>query len=287
MKVLITGKGGMIAQRLSGRLSGKFDVVATTSDSAGPHVLDLASPGRFDYGIVEAGDLVVHLASVSSPDRCEREYAAAYKINVEGTAYFIRECLKRGARVLFMSSDAVYGESKEGEPAFDENSKTNPAGKYGEMKLLVEKEFAGNANFKAFRLSYVLSKDDKFLKYLSECSAKQEAAEVYCSFSRNAVCIQDVLAAVENVAGRWAKTNSPAINICGDELVSRKDVAQAYAEIVDGSLRIKTVPAPPGFFLARPKVINVASLYLSGLLGRKPMTVRAALLAEFGKQEAV
>ena len=51
-----------------------------------------------------------------------------------------------------------------GEAPFDENSDPKPLGEYGKMKLLVEKEFSREERFKTLRLSYVFSKDDKFME---------------------------------------------------------------------------------------------------------------------------
>ncbi|WP_434517189.1 NAD-dependent epimerase/dehydratase family protein [Dechloromonas sp. ARDL1] len=132
-----------------------------TSSSGGKGLLPLRldAPADFDYGKVRSGDVALLTAAISAPDICAREHDRAWAVNVTGTSSFIQSVIDRGARVLFFSSDTVYGER---EDSFDESAACNPTGEYAEMKREVEQRFSGNASFKAIRLSYVFSREDKF-----------------------------------------------------------------------------------------------------------------------------
>ena len=55
--------------------------------------------------------IVIHLAGLSGLKKCESEPKKAFKINVEGTANVVKGCLKINAKLIFISSREVYGET--------------------------------------------------------------------------------------------------------------------------------------------------------------------------------
>jgi len=182
--------------------------------------------------------------------------------------------MKRGAKILFFSSDVVYGNTVN---VVDESSETDPFGNYAQMKDEVEKTFFNEKNFKVFRLSYVLSKEDKYLSYLKSCSNKNEVAEVFHPFSRKVVYIEDVLQAIENVLVKWDEFENQKFNICGDEDISRKDIADFYNGAIGDKLEYKIIEPDNKFWEARPKDINIISIYFEKLLGRKPTKIQDAI----------
>ena len=100
---------------------------------------------------IKEGDVIIFAAAISEPSVVSAQFQKALAVNVESTGEFIETALGKGCKVLFLSSDAVYGEVETG---FDESHPTNPKGAYAEMKAVVEKRFEGNPSFKALRLSY-------------------------------------------------------------------------------------------------------------------------------------
>ena len=280
MNIFIIGSNGYIANRLVKNITAKHEIKLVSSHPHGADeiYLDLADASVFKYGLINKDDYVVLLASVSSPDICNNNFDLAYKINVTGTALFARECLKRQARLLFFSSDTVYGDSGE---SFDENSKCDPAGKYAKMKYEVETEFIGERGFKVFRPSYVFSRDDKFTKYLYDCSRQAKVAEVFHPFYRSTVYIEDLTLAVTSILDEWDKWGNKVFNICGPKLISRLDLAGIYKDEIDRGLKIKSVEPPPDFFESRPRKIEMKSLYFSKLIKRYPITINEAMALEF------
>lgn len=269
---IIIGRNGFIAKKLID----KANYQTTTSDlgNNGSLFLDLKNPENFEYATLNKDTTIVLLAAVSSPDICNNNYEEAYKINVIGTKYFISKAIKRGAKVLFFSSDVVYGNTIK---KVTENSQTNPFGNYAKMKDEVEKAFEGEANFKVFRLSYVLSKEDKYLSYLKNCINKNEVAEVFHPFTRKVVYIEDVLQSIENIIENWEKFDNQKFNICGDEDISRKDIADFYNEVVGNKLQYTIIEPDDKFWEARPKDINITSIYLEKLLDRQPTKIKVAI----------
>jgi dTDP-4-dehydrorhamnose reductase len=281
-KVFITGADGYIGSRLAQELSDKYRIIRILQYGENARLLlDLEKPEKFQFDQIEEGSYVIHLAAVSSPDKCAKEYDRSRQINVTGTSYFIGECLKRGSRVLFFSSDVVYGASDfEGEKYFDENSSCNPLGEYGYMKREVEKSFIGKGGFKVFRLSYVYSKNDKFILYLRSCCEKEKVADIFHPFFRNVVYIEDIIAAVKKLIDKWESTKESVFNIVGPETISRKKMAELYKREADPRLQVKITKPEESFFKNRPKTIRVRSLYLNKLLERPPTELGRAYCLE-------
>ncbi|MDX9743095.1 MAG: sugar nucleotide-binding protein [Arcobacteraceae bacterium] len=272
MKKIIIGKNGFIAKQLLQR--NVYQVTSSELNCKETNYLDLNNPEIFDYTKLDENTKIIFLAAVSSPDECNKNYGNSYEVNVSGTRYFIKEAIKRGAKVLFFSSDVVYGNRIE---KVDEDSETNPFGNYAKMKDEVEKTFEGEKNFKVFRLSYVLSKEDKYLSYLKNCIDKNEVAEVFHPFTRKVVYIEDVLQSIENIIERWDKFQNQKFNICGEEDISRKDIADFYNDTVENKLKYSITKPNEKFWEARPKDINITSMYLEKLIGRKPTKIKDAI----------
>lgn len=270
MSNIIIGKNGFIAKKLIE----KGDYLVTSSSNNTELYLDLKEAKEFDYSILNKDSKIILLAAISSPDECNNNYEESYKINVSGTKYFIKEAIKKGAKVLFFSSDVVYGNSLN---EVDENAQTHPFGNYAKMKNEVEKAFEKERNFKVFRLSYVLSSEDKYLSYLQNCIDKNDIAEVYHPFSRKVIFIEDVLKAIENIIEKWNDFDNQKFNICGNEYISRKDIADFYNEVIGNKLIYKIIEPDDKFWEARPKDINLISIYLEKLLGRKPTKIEDAI----------
>lgn len=269
---LIIGKNGFIAKKLLKR--GQYKVTTSNELSSDDVYLDLKNSESFDYSYINEQTNIIFLAAISSPDICNNNYDEAYKVNVTGTKSFIEEAIKKGAKVLFFSSDVVYGNTIEN---VDEDSKTNPFGNYAKMKDEVEKAFENEKNFKVFRLSYVLSKEDKYLSYLKSCVDKNEVAEVFHPFSRKVVYIEDVLEAIENILAKWDNFENQKFNICGEEDISRKDIADFYNKATANKLEYKILEPDDSFWEARPRDINITSIYLEKLLDRKPTKIKNAI----------
>ena len=197
VKVSLIGSEGYIGKKMYAHLKTEYDV--TCIDLCTDIALDLKQPECFDYEVIE-NNYVIVMAAISSPDVCAKKYEEAYSINVKGTSYFIREAIKHGCRVLFFSSDAVFGFQNE---IVNELTETREDTAYGMMKKKIEDEFKDNPCFKAIRLSYVFSKTDRYTSYLLKCINEGKTAEVFHPFYRNVVTADDVITVVQ-----WLINNS-------------------------------------------------------------------------------
>ena len=150
MAIWIVGSGGFVGNHLAKKLQ-QNDIQFHTASRDGTNAdvkLDLLDNLTFRNLEVSESDFVILLAGISSPEFCQENYEAAYDVNVLGTSSFINYILRKGSKVLFASSDTVYGNQ---EYPIDENHPCVPSGKYGEMKHKVETAFLNDPNFKPLK----------------------------------------------------------------------------------------------------------------------------------------
>lgn len=275
MKTAIVGSSGYIAQFILKRFAEEAKIESVLkidrNDKADCY-LDLSEAEKFDYTVLDDIDYVVFTAAISGPDQCAKEYDACWKINVTGTSCFIREALKRNCRVLFFSSDAVFGDIPG--KIYDEESPTEAYTPYGKMKKAMEDEFRSEPNFKAIRLSYVASAKDKYYTYLLNCIRKNEEADIFHPFYRNTTVVSDVVDIVTYFALHWNEYKPTFLNVAGKELVSRVRMADELNRFLGGKLKYTISMPGEEFFTNRPRITQMKSLYLNkyGIVEDKTFT---------------
>lgn len=275
----VIGASGYIGKSIFETIKKAGNVYGTSvAGGNGLLPLNLDAPENFDYNLVAPGDVVFLGAAISAPDICARDHGRAWSVNVTGTSSVIERFVECGARVIFFSSDTVYGAREDG---FDENALCNPAGEYAEMKREVEQRFAGNASFKAIRLSYVFSREDKFSRYLAGCAERNEEADLFHPFFRAIVHRDDVVDGALALAARWNEIPEQVINFGGPHVLSRIDFAECLCKAHLHNLRFKVTEPGADFFKNRPRVIAMTSPVFARLLGRQPRTLSEAVRLEF------
>ena len=105
---------------------------------------------EYDFYSLNHKDVIAFCAAISEPTVCANNPELARKVNVSKTIEFIERSIEKGAKVIFLSSDAVYGNI---EHQFDEQWKKDPIGIYGKMKSEVEGGRKDTTN--CYSLSYV------------------------------------------------------------------------------------------------------------------------------------
>ena len=263
MNVGIVGSTGYIAGYLIRYLE-KQEQIKTIikidrSDSA-DFYLDLSQSEQFHYEKLKGIDYIIFTAAISGPDQCASEFDACWKINVEGTGRFIDEALNQGCRVLFFSSDAVYGDVPG--KTYTEDSETKAETPYGRMKKAIEDRFWSASGFKAIRLSYVVSQNDKFVSYCLNCMGKGEEAEIFHPFYRNCVVVTDVVNTVDWLIRHWDQFPSMVLNVAGRELVSRVRIVDEINRLCTRKLRYRIVTPDESFYQNRPKITQMESKFL-------------------------
>lgn len=261
MKIGIVGSNGYIAGYLIERLKKENTIIRIDkSNESNTLYLDLETANEFDYNKLKGIDYIIFTAAISGPDKCATDYDFCWKINVEGTKTFISKAIERNCKVLFFSSDAVFG-NIEG-MIYDEESKTNAKTPYGIMKKEIEDTYKAYKNFKAIRLSYVVSCKDRFVSYCMSCIKNNETAEIFHPFYRNCISVSDVVDVVEWMINHWNNYDHTFLNVTGKELVSRVRIADEINRIKNYSLKYKVIDPGQKFYEHRPKITQMKSLYL-------------------------
>ena len=284
----IIGAKGNIGSRLVEKTEGKYDIRKVVSPGR-PHLfsvdsgyygLNLADDlSSYDFYTLKEGDTVAFTAAISEPSVCAKQFDLAIKVNVESTGEFIQQALDRGCKVIFLSSDVVYGRV---EDEFDESQPLDPLGVYAEMKAIVEKRFIGHSRFKVLRLSYNFFKDDRFTTYLRTCASEDTVADLFDPFGRSIVHRDHTVDAIISLYNNWDVCEEGVINCGGPETLSRVEFAEILSEVVEQDLITKVTTPDAKFYEDRPAIVAMRSPLLEKVLGRPARSMRDAITMEFG-----
>jgi dTDP-4-dehydrorhamnose reductase len=139
VRVAVTGANGLLGGAAVALLVGRHEVLAIGRGAR------RIPPGPFTWADADLGDgrsveaalrdfapdAVLHAGALTDVDACERDPAAAWRVNVGGTEQVARVCRDRGARLVAVSTDYVFdGESG----PYAEEDVPNPRGAYARSK---------------------------------------------------------------------------------------------------------------------------------------------------------
>lgn len=260
--VAIVGSSGYIAKYIVNMLASNknINLIKIGRNITDDIFLDLISVENFDYEVLDNVDYIIFTAAISSPDMCEKDFIYAWNINVKGTGYFIEKALARNCKIVFFSSDAVF--ASDSNKIFTEISKTVPKTSYGKMKKSIEDKFINNKNFKAIRLSYVISKNDKYMKYIFSCLNNNSIAEIYHPFYRNCIFIDDVMKTIKWLIYHWKEFPHSLLNLAGNELISRLRIIDEVNRFLKEKIQYKIVYPDKDFYKNRPHITQIKSIYM-------------------------
>ena len=247
MKQVIFGESGNLAKHIIRAFPG-IEVYSRK----GNNIFDLDRPEDLIDRKIE-NSIVYFTAAVSSPEKCATEYEKCWRLNVENSIKIMRRLLEKGNKVVFFSSDAVYGETRE---IVTEDSIPSPDSAYGEMKYAVERSLREFEKFYVLRLSYIYTGDDSFSRYVCDV----ENVALYTGFYRSVAHFS----LLKKVLGdlHVGKINHAITNIVGPRCISRVELFHEICKAKKISKKYQIQSAPEDFFSFRPEIINCASKYI-------------------------
>lgn len=141
MKILVTGGSGLLGKSIR-EIGGKIntDIITTWySNNVGSDLqLDITDPFNVQYVVNKVKPkYIIHCAAIGDVEFAEKDYNFVERINVEGTVNLANAAFKTGARLVYISSNAVYDGQ---EAPYSEKSKRKPVNNYGKIKNLAEME---------------------------------------------------------------------------------------------------------------------------------------------------
>ncbi len=148
-RLLITGAGGMLGVSLVlEALAAGHRVIAVDHGHPVYHqgvetvVADLAAPGAAEAVLAAARpDWVIHCAAATSVDACEADPGTAFRLNRDMAGQVASAARAVGARLVHISTDAVFDGERGGYTEEDEPHPVNVYGKSkreGELAVLAE-----------------------------------------------------------------------------------------------------------------------------------------------------
>jgi dTDP-4-dehydrorhamnose reductase len=134
MKVLLTGAEGLLGTALVEEACGRgYDVVPL-----GRSELDVTDGGECNQAIRRAHpEIVVHCAAYTAVDLAESEPVLARMVNEDGTRNVVAASLRAGARLVYPSTDYVFGGAGLGRP-WRPDDHPEPRGVYARTKYAGE-----------------------------------------------------------------------------------------------------------------------------------------------------
>lgn len=175
MKVLVTGANGQLGHDVIKELEEK----GIQYLSANRDTLDITNEGAVKRVIKEySPDAVIHCAAYTAVDKAEDERELCYAVNVLGTRYIAEACKAIDAKIIYISTDYVFG--GEGEKPFDITDIPNPINYYGQTKYEGELEVQNIVN-KHFivRISWVFgSNGNNFVKTMLRLGKERDEISV-------------------------------------------------------------------------------------------------------------
>lgn len=158
-KIAVTGAGGFLGSRIVSYYASKKDeylVLQYTREN-----LDITDKRKTEQVLDrDCPDILIHTAAVSDIGFCREHPEMSEKVNVEGVMNLADWCEKSGTRMIFCSSDQVYGGSAGIEPHKEDEEKLCPPTLYGRQKLRAEQYLSvKKMQSIILRLSWMYAKD--------------------------------------------------------------------------------------------------------------------------------
>jgi dTDP-4-dehydrorhamnose reductase len=213
LMIHIVGGSGVIGLHLKQRLQGR-------------EKLFVQEKGNWDFSSILKDDFVFYLRSVSSPFKVMSDPEGSREINVIKTKKAISDMLSVGARIVFASSDVVYGDTKNS--IVDEETPINPHGEYAIQKASVEEDFRNERNFLSLRISSVVGEGSN----LRELLRNQEVVEIFDPVIRTPIHVNDLGALCCKLLNKDFRENFPngVLNAGGRTCLSNFEVAVLEAK---------------------------------------------------------
>jgi dTDP-4-dehydrorhamnose reductase len=264
VRILITGASGLLGGRLAALLSPLHETTGVVRFQRAPEGVATIAADLTDEEALHASlervrpDAVIHCAALGEAEVCEREPERARRENVIVPRNLAAACQARGARLVSLSTDLVFG----GGVAFSrEDAPTHPLTEYGRSKLAGEEaSLAGSSDHVVLRVALVSGRGHGRRLTASEAVAQKlrggEPITLFEDEWRTPVDPESVAAAIAAVLKRPGLGGR--FHIAGAERVTRVELGERTARILglDASL-IRRAPQSSHRGAPRPADVSL------------------------------
>ena len=173
--ILVTGITGQLGYDVVKELERRGEKVIGTTRK---EINLMTEDGAKNFILEKKPDAVIHCAAYTAVDKAESEAETALTVNGLGTRWIAVACREIGAKMLYISTDYVFG--GDGRTPYEIDSEKSPINTYGRSKLLGEDAVAAIVE-KHFivRISWVFGINGKnFVKTMLNLADKNKKLKI-------------------------------------------------------------------------------------------------------------
>jgi len=133
MKIAIIGASGHVGSQFSKVLGTNELILWSHKD------LEILSKQAVERRIASTdADVIVNMAAFHNTDSCEDDPAKAFAVNAVGTHYVAKSCVKHNKKMVYASTDYVFGQDLKRKKPYVESNPVGPVNVYGCTKVAGE-----------------------------------------------------------------------------------------------------------------------------------------------------
>ena len=143
-RLLITGVSGLLGNNVAYSLKDQYDIYGLYHrhpiqiKGISTEVCDLLDTKRLGRIVDKFDpDIIIHCASLTDIDACEKDQSYTWQINVKCTKHIVEQIGSSNTKLIYISTDAVY-DGERGD--FSEQDEVKPKNQYGQTKFEGELE---------------------------------------------------------------------------------------------------------------------------------------------------
>lgn len=182
---------------------------------------------------------VFFLAACHNIDFVYQNPQEAWNVNVDALKQFL-SIFPHIDKLLFASTDCVYGENNNKYPKFNEESDLNPVNEYGRQKLEAEK-IVQSAGFTAVRLPFMLGPSllprPHFYDRICSDLSNNNPVEMIDGLRRSVLSYHSVAEILVSLASLPIELPK-ALNVCGDTDYSKYEIGCILAKKIGAPLSL-------------------------------------------------
>lgn len=246
-KIFGIGISGLVGSRIQELLKDQYSFDNLSLDTG----VNITDPTTLDVIRHDTQHpIVLHLAAKADVDGCEKdkdlgEEGAAYQINVKGTENVVNACREGNKKIIYISTDFVFGGDDTPEGGYKEEDKPNPVNWYSETKYLGEEIVKKSGlSFLIMRIAYPYHKEvfplkKDFVHVMLERLQSNQPIVGVTDHLMSPTYLDDIALALGVLIG---KDQTGIFHVVGNEFISPYDAATKIAEVfgLDKSLISKT-----------------------------------------------
>ncbi len=194
-------------------------------------------------------DVVVHLAALTGLMKCEKNYYDTFQINVLGTFNVVKACIESGAKLIFISSREVYGETLNNESKEDDPLK--PKNVYGVTKMIGE--FLVKNAGQNYDLDYIILRltnvygpggNERGVNSIVKNALKNKKIKIHGGDQLlNLVYVDDV-AELINLTLEKKHSSKQIFNVGSEDNITIKEFAEEVSHSLNGNIEFEYASLP-------------------------------------------